>query len=100
MILTLSAALLLAVSAASAQQQDRAGVPDKDQRPPTLMPLPDQGEGSGSSLTDRLSKSGGVIKPPADPDPEMKQPTPPDGAQLDAGRPAARHARRRPDRQA
>ena len=54
-------------------------MPDKDQRPPTLMPLPDQGEGSGSSLTDRLSKSGGVIKPPADPDPAMKQPTPPTG---------------------
>ena len=78
-ILTLSAAMLLAATAASAQRQDRQGVPEKDQRPPTLMPLPDQGEGSGSSLSDRLSKSGGVIRPPADPDPQMKQPTPPTG---------------------
>ena len=78
-ILTLSAAMLFACAAASAQQQDRAGVPEKGQRPPTLMPLPDQTEGSGSSLTDRLSKSGGVIRPPADPDPAMKQPTPPTG---------------------
>jgi hypothetical protein len=77
---TLSLVLAVAISAATtAAAQDRQAPAEKDQRPPTLAPLPpSQGEGSGSSLSDRLSKSGGVIQPPASADSEMKVIPPPD----------------------
>jgi hypothetical protein len=46
-----------------------------------MLPLPpEQGEGSGSPMSDRLSKSQGVIHPPQEEvDPAMKQETPPTG---------------------
>jgi hypothetical protein len=50
-------------------------------------PLPDAGSGTsssqsdGDSLSDKLSRSGGVIQPPANADPGIHQPTPNPGAQ-------------------
>jgi hypothetical protein len=55
--------------------------------PPPAVQTPGSDEAkSGSSeapgsLSDKLSNSGGVIRPPAGIDPEMKQHTPPTGTQ-------------------
>jgi hypothetical protein len=75
--LILGLALVLTAGAAAAQTKDQREAPKS---PPTMLPLPpSQGEGSGSSLSDRLSETQGVIKPPKDVDKEMKQETPPTG---------------------
>jgi hypothetical protein len=44
-------------------------------------PAPSGTSEDPSSLSDKLSRSGGVIQPPATVDPAMKQPTPPTGPQ-------------------
>jgi hypothetical protein len=53
--------------------------------PPSAVPESDAGKSGTSeppgSLSDKLSNSGGVIRPPAGIDPEMKQHTPPTGPQ-------------------
>jgi hypothetical protein len=54
--------------------------PPPSQRSPTL-PDPGSSGSSQESLSDKLSRSGGVIKPPADVDPAMKQTPPPTGPQ-------------------
>jgi len=71
-------ALVLLAGSAVAQTKDEREPPKP---PPTLMPLPPtEGEGSGTSMSDRLSETQGVIKPPQeDVDPGIKQPTPPTG---------------------
>jgi len=85
--------LLIAAGActtAMAQQGGVGGAP----LPPSAQPSPSApgerspdaaGSGTssqpGGSLSDKLSRSGGVIQPPADPDPGMHQPTPNPGAQ-------------------
>jgi hypothetical protein len=78
--LALSGALLAGAAAAQTsdgRQEDPANPPKS---PPTMLPLPpDKGEGSGSSMSDRLSKSQGVIQPPQEVDPAMKQETPSTG---------------------
>jgi hypothetical protein len=71
----------LLAGTALAQDAGRPGAaPDAPKSPPTLLPLPpDQGEGSGSSMSERLSKSQGVIRPPQEVDPAIKQEPPPTG---------------------
>lgn len=77
------AAVVLALGAVTAAAQTRPPVPDTAP-PPTAEPRPVQPvPGSGSStaeqsgsLSDQLSRSGGVIQPPAAVDPGMRQ-TPP-----------------------
>jgi hypothetical protein len=76
-------------------QQDRSAQPPVERRtapgwrPDTAIPekiepsVPDEGSGSSSPrapLSDELSRSGGVIKPP-DMDPHIKQPVPDTGPQ-------------------
>ena len=51
------------------------------ERPSDQSNKPTQPPASGSSSSD-LSRSGGVIKPPADVDPEMKRTPPPSGARM------------------
>jgi hypothetical protein len=80
MIRVLAACVALAAFAGAAAAQTLDKREEAPKSPPTLMPLPpEQGEGSGSSLSDRLSESGGVIRPPRETDPQMKVPTPPTG---------------------
>jgi hypothetical protein len=81
MMRTLALALsgVLLAGAAGAQTSDKREPPPTEP-PPTAQPAPLQnGEGSGNSMSDRLSKSEGVIRPKRDVDPEMKQETPPSG---------------------
>jgi hypothetical protein len=73
----LALALACLAGTADAQPKDDKAVPKS---PPTLLPLPpEQGEGSGSSMSERLSESEGVIAPPREVDPQMKHPAPPAG---------------------
>jgi hypothetical protein len=51
------------------------------ERPPDQPNKPIEPPASGTSSSD-LSRSGGVIKPPAEVDPEMKQTPPPSGARM------------------
>jgi hypothetical protein len=83
----LTAALILGAGAACAA--------DSTTRPRSMPPAPEApGPGAGSSdappsgtsqdpssLSDKLSRSGGVLQPPATVDPAMKQPAPPTGPQ-------------------
>ncbi len=58
-------------------------VPEKMQPPPPPPdePAPDAPDGaSGNSLSDHLSRTGGVIKPPQGMDPKMVEPPPDKGA--------------------
>jgi hypothetical protein len=78
--LALSGAILAGAAAAQTSDQRQQPSENPPKSPPTMLPLPpEQGEGSGSSMSDRLSKSQGVIQPPQEVDPEMKQQTPPTG---------------------
>ena len=51
------------------------------EQPPDHSSKPIEPPASGSSSSD-LSRSGGVIAPPADVDPEMKQTPPPSGGRM------------------
>jgi hypothetical protein len=78
--LALSVVLLAGAAGAQTVEKREQPSPSQPKSPPTAMPLPpEQGEGSGSSMSDRLSKSQGVIRPPREVDPTMKQETPPTG---------------------
>ena len=88
MMRTLALALsgVLLAGAAGAQAPEKREAPPTTP-PPTVQPAPNQdggptqddGEGSGSSMSDHLSKSEGVIRPHREVDPGMKQGTPPTG---------------------
>jgi hypothetical protein len=67
----LIAAALIAFGTAAVAAERPADQPAKPVEPPA----------SGTSSSD-LSRSGGVIKPPANVDPEMKQTPPPSGARM------------------
>jgi hypothetical protein len=72
--------MLLGGAALAQDGGRREPPPDPPKSPPTLLPLPpEQGEGSGSSMSERLSRSQGVIRPPQEVDPAMQQETPPTG---------------------
>ena len=64
---------------------------------PQAPQTPNATTGSGTNLSDKLARSDGVLCPP-NVDPEIKAPTPEVGN--DAGDPAARQPRRRPERAA
>jgi hypothetical protein len=75
---TLFLAAVLAGMAAPALAQTTPGatgtdqvIPEKDRSRPQDLP-----GNSQQSLSDKLDKSGGVIKPPADVDPKMATPAP------------------------
>ena len=78
--LALTGALLAGATAAQTADE-RPGPPaNPPKSPPTMLPLlPEEGQGSGSSMSDRLSKSHGVIRPPRKIDPAMKREVPPTG---------------------
>jgi hypothetical protein len=75
---TLCLAAALAGMAAAALAQTTPGAPGTDQ----VIPEKDRSRpqdlpgNSQQSLSDKLDKSGGVIKPPADVDPKMATPAP------------------------
>jgi hypothetical protein len=78
-MLALALSGVLLAGAAGAQGPEKREAPSTNP-PPTAQPGPTQdGEGSGSSMSDRLSKSEGVIRPNQEVDPAMKQETPPTG---------------------
>jgi len=83
--LVLAAALLAAPLAPALAQQDKLErqtppiSPDQDATP-TPVPQGDEGPGEGSSLSNRLSHSNGVVTPPATGDKGVLVP-PPAGAQ-------------------
>jgi hypothetical protein len=80
LVLAFSGALLSGAAFAQSTESPREAPSSPPQSPPTSLPLPpDQGEGSGSSLSERLSRSQGVIRPPQDVDPAMKADPPPTG---------------------
>ena len=75
---------LVGCGAASAAEGDKMPAPHA--RPPAAAVPEDNSAQSGSSapsgsLSDKLSNSGGVLRPPTGVDPAMKQPTPPTGPQ-------------------
>jgi hypothetical protein len=75
---TLFLAAVLAGMAAPALAQTTPGAPGTDQVIPEKdrSRPQDQPGNSQQSLSDKLDKSGGVIKPPADVDPKMAKPAP------------------------
>ena len=83
--LVLAAALLAAPLAPALAQQDKLErqtppiAPDRDAAP-NQVPQSDEGPGEGSSLSDRLSHSNGVVTPPATGDKGVLAP-PPAGSQ-------------------
>lgn len=78
--LIVSGILLCGTAAAQTGEPPREPPSSPPRSPPTSLPLPpDQGEGSGSSMSERLSRSQGVIRPPQDVDPAMKEDPPPTG---------------------
>jgi hypothetical protein len=84
--LVLAAALLAAPLAPALAQPDKLErqappiSPDQDAAPTTPVPQGDEGPGEGSSLSNRLSHSNGVVTPPATGDKGVLVP-PPAGAQ-------------------
>ena len=77
--LVLSGTLFAGAAAAQTADQPQTS-PNPPKSPPTTLPLPpEQGEGSGSSMSERLSKSQGVIRPPQEVDPAIKQEAPSTG---------------------
>lgn len=80
LVLAFSGVLLAGAAVGQTAESPREPPSSPPRSPPTSLPLPpDQGEGSGSSLSERLSKSQGVIRPPQDVDPAMKADPPPTG---------------------
>jgi hypothetical protein len=82
---TLGMLAMLGSGVACADDQKKQASPPSASPSPSQIPptIPDPGVSGSSqeSLSDKLSRSGGVIKPPADVDPAMKQTPPPTGPQ-------------------
>jgi hypothetical protein len=77
--LFLLAATLAALPLAAAAQQDpreQQATPVRPAEPQQAEPAPGSDEGSGSSLSDRLSRSHGVVQPPATGDRGVLPPPP------------------------
>ncbi|MGH6794940.1 MAG: hypothetical protein ACREDD_02230 [Methylocella sp.] len=71
-------AAVLGFSAAPASAQVTPGDPAGNQTIPEKMPKGENGKttGGGETLSDKLDKGGGVIKPPAGIDPGISKPAP------------------------
>jgi hypothetical protein len=75
-IFLVSAAILIGFNAAASAADEPGNRPGTGQQT-TPTPPP-----AGGNLSNELNRSGGVITPPADVDPEMKQTPPPSGSTM------------------
>jgi hypothetical protein len=80
--LSVVVALAATLAAASAGAQTAPGAPGSNATiPEKIKPAPDsgkpaEGRSSGANLSNKLNRTNGVIKPPSNVDPDMKNPVP------------------------